>query len=271
MNLSEPFSTSLLEEHDHTQKTLETLDHLIQAQEDYQTSYTLFKQLALDLKLHFACEENALFPVLNLYRSMILLEVEHDNLLNSMALLEQAFQGSQVELQKAFGAFQDQLLAHIHEENNGIFPFAESVLEPEEKALIHRKFKALQEKLRTNPALAQKLLERPHPHYSSGHIPLGGTLEKPIRYQKLFEADHASMHLIALQSGKSLKQHWAPEHQCFVVLSGSVLFKTLEAEQVFSEGDQIVLEPRLKFSLSAKTDSRLLLMKVWPHPHFIRV
>ncbi len=272
--LQDHFCQVLLADHRQTESALASLKTLLEAEQLEKADET-FISLKNELYRHFFCEEHALFPVLSQYRTMVLMEVEHDDLLETQQAFEESLKTSLESgkvvnnLNPLFLKWEEQLRCHIDEEEKGIFPLAQSALEPEEKALVARKLHETS-LLASQTAEPTNLLKRPSPTFKRHQTDLFCSPNKPIQYQKLFEADHASLHHVQLQAGQSLKYHWSPESQCLIVLSGDVLFLTPEQEIPLTPGEQVTLEPRFCFSIKAQTDSHLLISKVWPHPHFIR-
>lgn len=275
MPVATNFYQRLLADHRETEAALAQLEALLTAGHDWEACITCFQQLYNDLARHFVCEEYGLFPVLSMYRPMILMEAEHDDLLARQAALQQEIADSAANhaasqgLMLAFYAFNERLRAHIYEEESGIFPMAEAAFEPEEKALVARKLAELDTELRQQGD-PRAWLARPEPQYAVSQTGLSQVPKKPIAYEQLFEAEHVLVQHMALQAGKSLKPHWAGQHQCLVMISGEVLLTVREKTQPLTPGMQVTLASRTMFSLTAQTDSHLLAVKVWPRPYFLR-
>ncbi|HWV46070.1 MAG TPA: hemerythrin domain-containing protein [Nitrospira sp.] len=255
----------------------------------------VYAMLAQDLHRHYALEEKALFPVLSQYRTMMLMEVEHDDLL----ALQQAFedqlerfplgqtatqaqaQEQTVEaletLRQRFEAYKTRLLAHMVEEERGIFPLANERLEPEEKLKVLRLTNELNESKR--PAAYD--LIRPEPGFILKKANLSASSNKPMDYQTLFEREHSVIQTLRLHAGQKQAFHWAGQTQVMVVLLGELKFEArcgigqtdgndeIKA-QALSVGDTVTLDSRLVFSLSAMTEALLMVFKLWPHPHYTK-
>jgi quercetin dioxygenase-like cupin family protein/hemerythrin len=269
------FYDRLLSDHRKTEALLMELSVLIREGKAWEDIEGLYHTLITELECHFAGEEYGLFPVLSQYKTMVLMEVEHEDLLEAQERFYEALCQSQKaktateNLNPLFEEFQDMLLCHIKEEEQGIFPMAEECLEPEEKALVQRKLEEAYT-LITSGQSGAEFLERAKPTCQITHHDFFGTPGKPKQYHKLFGAEHASVHHIQLQAGESFKTHWAPEHQCLLVIQGEVVLRTETEEYSLATGDQVTMTPRFPFALLAKQDSHLLAIKVWPRPHFIR-
>jgi hemerythrin-like domain-containing protein/mannose-6-phosphate isomerase-like protein (cupin superfamily) len=266
----------LLSEHKDTERLLQQLDAKLASQADLAQVKALFDEIILELDRHFACEEHALFPVLSQYRTMILLEVEHDNLLDlresALRELEKSLEQQQATpaLHPSMKQFAEVLRAHMVEEESGIFPQADALLEPEEKAMVKRKLEEMARWVR-QPEVGEVLLERPNPTFNITKTNVLKPSDKPIVYKKLFGEEHASVHHLYLQPGEELSYHWASEHQCMIVLAGEVVFKTPHEEFPLEPGTQINIDPRYRFALRALSYAHLMVFKVWPRPHFVRV
>lgn len=267
----------LIAQHAETRRLLESLEERLQAftsiQCDLASVEALYEAIVLDLGQHFVLEEQGLFETVNQYRSMILMEVEHDDLLMLQDVLGKAIKTLQhypavslEEAEKCFKAFKERLLAHMWEEEAGIFPLIQRWLEPEEQQKVLRRFSELQESLRHQ----QAQLHRPTPGFEIMPTKFFQPVTKPIGYETLYEREHALIQHLALQAGQSLAPHWAGQHQCILLLSGSVLFETQEHKQELIPGMMTRLESRLLFSLKALEESHLVVFKIWPHPHFTK-
>jgi hemerythrin-like domain-containing protein len=228
--------------------------------------------LAKDLNRHFLVEELAVFDLLSQYRSMMLMTVEHDDLLtlqHTFALeLSQSVQGQKHtnSLLLAFNAFKTRLLAHIIEEERGIFPLANAKLEPEEQQKALRIYQALH---RTEDSSLPKL-PRAVPGYEIRPSNLFESVEKPLGYESLYEREHASVQHLQIQAGMKQAFHWVGQHQCMVLISGEVALELANEVIPLIPGQTISIDSRLYYALRASTDAHLLVFKVWPHPHYVK-
>lgn len=232
----------------------------------------LYGLLAQDLQRHFALEEQALFSVLNQYRTMMLMEVEHDDLLALQADFAAHLSGvtehvpNNEAVLTSFAAFRERLYAHMVEEERGIFPLAEAKLEPEEKLKVLRLYNELLERWQSDTLS----LNRPAPGFQVSGSELFAPVDRPMAYQTLYEREHTSIQHIRLQAGQKQSPHWAGQHQCIIVLSGQVVFETATESHTLVSGDRVNADSRLVFSLAAIKDTQLLVFKVWPHPHYAK-
>ncbi|WP_373531334.1 hemerythrin domain-containing protein [Vampirovibrio sp.] len=228
--------------------------------------------LAQDLRRHFLVEELALFALLSPYRTMMLMEVEHDDLLT----LQQAFatelrqsveaQALTAQLSLSFSAFKTRLLAHIIEEERGIFPLANASLEAEEQQKALRVY----ETLHCTDYAALPSLPRRVPGYEVRQTELFEPILKPLSYETCYEREHAAVQHLRIQSGMQQASHWVGQHQCMVLISGAVTL-TVENEAIpMTPGQMVSIDSRRYYALRADSDAHLLVFKVWPHPHYVK-
>jgi hypothetical protein len=185
------------------------------------------------------------------------------------------------EIQAAWQAFSKQLLAHMTEEEGGIFPLVSQLCEPEEQLLIERKLNEL------NSQSIQRQLPSPEGTLTPQALTLGmPSLTQAISIKSLVEFEHVQVQQVFLKQGQAYKHHWAAEQRTLWVLSGElylqvdgpILSKTSVAPTELSEattamlhqGDQFCLAPRTWSQWTALSDVSILVLKIWPRPYFIR-
>ena len=266
----------LLVQHQETRRLLQSL-------EEYLTQYSsdssglaaaeaVYAALLLDLKQHFMLEEQGLFETVNQYRTMILMEVEHDDLLNLQANLGQALKSCQDSPQHSkdallcFHALKDRLLVHMKEEEDGIFPLVNQWLEPEEKQKVLRRFSEIQGQLQVH----EPQLIRAKPKLEVSGSKLFQPIMQPIAYELLYEHEHTTIQHLSLKANQALAFHWAGQNQCIVLVSGNITCETQEQVQELTPGMTCIIESRLLCSIKAITDSHLIVFKIWPHPHYTK-
>lgn len=262
----------MLTQHAQTRRLLEQLEGALSACVDGDRIQSLYLALTADLELHFALEEQGLFETVSQYRSMMLMEVEHDDLLDLHRELGEALKGlsentqALEEAKAGFNTFKERLLAHMYEEEAGIFPMVLRWLEPEEQQKVLRRFSELQARYQKE----RPRLRRPTPGYDIETTRLFQAVERPIRYDTLYEREHTQVQHLALQAEQTLSTHWAGQHQCIVLIAGKVLLETQGATETLTPGACVQLESQRRFSIKALDESHLLIFKVWPHPHFTK-
>lgn len=274
----------LIAEHRRTEDLLQRLEVLLrrivlpQAGEatNWLAVRKAYQVLAKDLHRHFVLEEQALFAVLNQYRTMILMEVEHDDLLTLQNQFASRLAGitedgplpeAETEaLLASFEAFKERLCGHIREEERGVFPLAEEKLEPEEKRRVLRRYAELLDA----PEPSALNLVRPAPGFQITNTELFNGSDKPMAYQTLYEREHSSLQHVRIQAGQKQALHWAGQHQHVVVLSGQVVFETVQEAHTLVSGDAVTIDSRLVYAFSAVKDTQLLVFRTWPHPHYCK-
>ncbi|MCA9808599.1 MAG: hemerythrin domain-containing protein [Cyanobacteria bacterium HKST-UBA06] len=261
-------------DHRQTLAELDDIETALSARQPWATAAPVVKKLIDGLMHHYCCEESGLFPVLHGYRTMILLEAEHDDLLALQADVETLVGKQQADAPasdafcQAFDKLCDALRRHIKQEETGIVPLADRVFEPEEKALVARRC----QEIRTQTlAMGGAVLLRDEPRSKVFEAPLFGAWDKPIRSDTLFEREHASLHHLALKAGEALTRHWAGQHQALVVIKGRVVLVFDDGQQhTLTEGQRVEVDARTAFSLKALDDCHLLSFRVWPRPHYTK-
>lgn len=263
----------LLAEHRETELQLAVLEEMISASVvPWTTVQAHYALLAADLYRHFVLEERALFALLSQYRSMMLMEVEHDDLLVLRQGFEQSLNASvsagvaEPTLLPSFQAFQARLKAHILEEERGIFPLVESWLEPEEQAKALRVFNVVKIAFEQQPIP----LFREKPALRIRETGLFQPPEKRLSYETLYEREHSMVQHLSLQMGMRQNLHWVGQHQCLILLTGEVELQTEAGTELLKPGLSVSIDSRLYFALNALSDAHLLVFKVWPHPHYTK-
>lgn len=265
-------STLLVDDHLEHLRLLDRLTRLLEGPMDWEALAGTASKLQQALLAHFVLEEQCLFPVLNPYRSMMLMEVEHDDLL----ALQKAFMAAVTlslrqrqavpNLVETFSALKERLLAHMREEEEGVFRLAETKLEPEEKDKVARLYAEHQAAM----AQGEPKLFRPKPGYKFQQVDLFGPGGRAIAYQTLYEREQAIVQHVRLKAGQALTRHWHAQHVLLVMLSGQAEFSTEEETRSLEPGGVLEIDSRLPFALQALTNTTLLLFKVWPHPHYTK-
>ncbi len=231
-----------------------------------------YEALAHDLYRHFVLEERALFSLLSPYRTMMLMEVEHDDLLalqnHFETLLKESLSSRQADMNvlKAFQDFQTRLKGHILEEERGVFPMAEQLLLPDEQVKAQR----LYQEVSAAFDAGEVTLKRVEPTFQVQETGLSASMDRPLGYETLYSREHAEVQHVRIQAGARQNLHWVGPHQFVVVFSGAVELETQKGKFILKSGDTVTLDSRLYFAFHAITDAHLLVFKVWPHPHYTK-
>lgn len=261
---------SLTEEHHKVSLRLDALESCLSGfQHESVSSETrdemaeILKLLNQDMEVHFACEEKGLFPVLSMYHPMVLMEVEHEELIDLKNKLDAAFEKSKISdesNQKVWEVgylFIKYLREHISREDVGIFPLAEQCLTEPEKQLVISQMQALRRHVETIDSLP---LTRSKKQFYPVTITNIHPIEKPVDIQRLLEMPSVTIKQISLGRGKSLDAHWSPKHIFLFCIQGSAEFKAENQLYPLRPGVGLLVEPRLLHELRACEDSQFLLL-----------
>lgn len=266
-------TTRLDVDHRLTETVLSHLQGLIENAE-WQKAREEYELLKFALTKHFALEEKALFSQLNGYQTMILMELEHDHLLELMNTLSVCLEGDDEgsvnaeQVTRTFKTLQERLHAHILEEDRGVFPLTETVLTEVERQTVYDELETL---VHTQDMDWISILTRPEPQYAVDTVPMFDTAVQPIALTTLFESGHDSVKLYQLAAGQSLAPHWAGEDTCLLVLSGTGILKLTETTYDLAPGSRVRMSPRLRHAVEASTDLAFLQIRIWPWPHFSKM
>lgn len=263
----------LISQHHETRRLLELLQTQLSTEPfHHATVQKAYDNLVYDLHQHFMLEEQGLFTTINQYRSMMLMEVEHDDLLerqknfgNALSALQHS-DAATPETWQHFEAFQTRLLAHMIEEEDGIFPLVPKWLDLEEQQKVLRRFSEIQQQLAShNPTLA-----RANPSFSIINTTLFQDMTKPISYQTLYNREKSIIQQWSFRAGQKLAPHWAGQNQCLILITGSMRFTCEHETQILVAGQMLQVDSQLTFTLEALEDSQMVALKIWPHPHYTK-
>ena len=90
--------------------------------------------------------------------------------------------------------------------------------------------------------------------------------EKAPAVQILARSGHARYILFSFKAGQELKEHTTSSQISVQTISGHLLFATQEQESELLPGQIILLEADIPHSVTAKTDS-VMLLTMTPDPH----
>lgn len=261
----------LTEDHRRTELLLDALESVLKtlpeaAPMSSETADEVREMLALlqqDLAVHFACEEQCLFPVLSLYHPMVLMEVEHEDILalqhEANTLLNDSQQS--VEATRQFCQAGEQLIdalrSHIAREDAGIFPQAERELTDTQKHEVVVAMNALRQRASHEPV--PPLYREPKTAVPF-QAELRVALTQPVQIAKLLESAKVTVKQVSLMPGESLASHWVPKVAIMVGLSGEAELETSEGIVPLGLGMGVVLSARMHHAVRAKTESRFLVI-----------
>ncbi len=255
---------SLLTEHRQTESLIAQLETQLQLlqqpsvpEEVYAALDNAAKAFTTDLDRHFACEEQCLFPVLSRYAPMVLMELEHENLLDLRSQLISAIgQCCPEDIQTAGKSFIKELQDHIGREEFGIFPIAEQRLSLEEKNKVIQSMTDLRGQMSHQPpSLSAKVGRGFEPISLIKPLPEG----REVFLEKVAQYENLTLKAMGLLAGHQLK-HWSPQRLYMICLEGKVRFESLEQDRFLLPGEGVIVDPRLEFTLYADETSHLLFL-----------
>lgn len=273
---------SLIAEHRQMEGLLEVLEaHLRKENEDFQEDRqeltALMATIAREMDVHFACEEEALFPAVEPYHSMVLMEVEHEELMSLKSGIQEflALEKMDSERMTAFKElgfrFINELYDHIGREDAGIFPACERALSLEEKQQVIEGMEQIRKRAKEGVIPE---FSRPRRTFETLRVSLSQPLERPVSIRLLDESKDMQIKELLIQAGQALGPHWSPKKHILVCLQGegnliaarqqsSLQDKAViqnGIKEFFSEGSILKLDAQLLHVIEAKTDCRFALL-----------
>jgi hemerythrin-like domain-containing protein/quercetin dioxygenase-like cupin family protein len=258
---------SLIAEHRQMEALLEELNQtfamLTPAPQPADLAQTrmLMQQIETHINTHFACEEQVLFPAVSPYHPMMLMEVEHEQLINQrddlIRLLAEADKPDTSRIQSTGRQFITEMLNHIAREDTGIFPTCEQALSDAEKRDVIQGMAVLRQQAAHQPLPS---ITRPPRTFQVTQLALGQAAERNIMVQKIAETPSLDIKHLTIQAGQSLANHWSPKPVVIICLAGVGEFLANETTVPLSAGTLITLSPQLNHRIDATTQCELLLL-----------
>lgn len=261
---------SLLREHRQMESLLAQLeqalgDLALDTPESLEPLRSVMNRIEPEMNTHFACEEQALFPGVEPYHSMVLMEVEHEELiamrdrLLQLVRQEEDALGAIGEVRELGSRFISDMLDHIGREDAGIFPTCEQSLSDQEKEAIMEKMDRIRAEAADTPSPS---INRPERSFKSLTMDLDAPAPRPIFSERLTTDSEPEMKHLVLQAGASLPAHWSPKQVTLVCLKGTGTFTANGDTVALQPGSTIVMTPQLTHGLQAHADSdcHLLLL-----------
>jgi len=246
---------SLINEHRQVEVLLEALGKALN-QKDIQAVRQTMKALISEMNTHFACEEQALFPAVSPYHSMVLMEAEHEALIAlrddlSQAVTEEDWQG----IASLGKTFINEMLDHIAREDGGIFPACERSLSATEKMEVIDEMTVIRQAALNSPTPP---IQRSARTFKALTIDLDKEIDRPLFSERLENPYLETKHLV-IQAGESQPAHWSPKASTLVCMTGLGKFSANADTLELQPGVVISLSPQLTYSLSAETPCHFLV------------
>jgi hemerythrin-like domain-containing protein len=252
------FLNSLMAEHQTMIQSLKALEDAIESK-NLSQAQELFQGILNDMRVHFACEEQVLFPMVHPYRTMVLMEVEHDEIFTRRDVFYETLNSPTdwKTIQEAFERFSGYLTTHIHEEDTGVFPFCAKVLSEYEKQRVAQGMAALRQQDLINPLSP---ILRPEGQFNLFSVqPHDWEMQaKPIQIQLLTKGETFEIKQLFLKAQAALASHWAPHQLTLICQTGKLLFESQDKQLILTPGDTVTLSPRLYYALTALEPSQVL-------------
>lgn len=260
---------SLIQEHRGMEALLAELELLLSAlpikgAEGLQSVQNLMQNRIIpEMNTHFACEEQALFPAVSPYHPMVLMEVEHEDLIARRDdFVQQGAQLSPSEdtllvIRDLGGRFIQEMLDHIGREDAGIFPTCERALSDDEKEAVIEKMQQIRRDALQTPTPS---IQRPSRTLDVAQMDLTQPIQRPIFSSRLMESDGLEIKHLIVQGGQSLAAHWSPKEIVLVCLQGTGVLMASEQEIPLTPGTVVRMSPQLRHGVAASSDCHLLML-----------
>ncbi|MDE6082958.1 MAG: cupin domain-containing protein [Muribaculaceae bacterium] len=85
-----------------------------------------------------------------------------------------------------------------------------------------------------------------------------------VHFKNIFNNDNGGVSLVAFKAGQKLDTHTAPAQVMINVLEGEIEFTMLGNPHIIRAGEFMLMGEEVPHSVLAKTDSKLMLIKVKP-------
>ncbi len=256
----------LIQDHRHMEQLLANLENAL-AEPDpdrlVEKAKRVMGEVESEINTHFACEEQVLFPAVAPYHPMVLMEVEHDELIALKDSLLASLQTDKptsetLNTVKDVGQrFIQEMLDHMGRENSGIFPTCEQALSDTEKEEVIAGIEAIRSQALKTPTPSITRPDRTFQYYS---LNLSDDPQRKIMAHRIFDdAIQESKHIV-IQAGEALAEHWAPKRALLICLQGEAVFSANEQSQPMTPGTIIAMTPQLRHAIQAKTRCDILLL-----------
>ncbi len=261
---------SLIREHREMEKMLEAFGQTLAglnpdaaANNNLASVRAAMAEITPEMNTHFACEEQVLFRIVSPYHPMVLMEVEHEELMamreGILELLDlDALNAEQItQLQEIGNRFISEMYDHIGREDVGIFPTCERALSDDEKRDVIDGMDEIRRQAKTEATPTPVPPEKTFEYHA---LDLTSAPQRAIMSQRLFENNGTEAKHITIRGGDALASHWSPKEGILICLQGEGVFTANEQEKPLTPGTVITMSPQLLHGITAKADCHLLLV-----------
>ena len=88
--------------------------------------------------------------------------------------------------------------------------------------------------------------------------------EEHVNFKRIFENANGGVSVLAFKTGQKLDQHLAPAEVMVCVLEGEIRFTMIDQPLTIKAGEFMLMGAGVPHSVVAKTDSKVMLVKVKP-------
>lgn len=96
-------------------------------------------------------------------------------------------------------------------------------------------------------------------------LPLASQIESDadrVKFNSILATDNGGVSLVAFSKGQKLDEHVAPAELMVVALEGEIVFTVADKPNLLRKGDFILVGKDVRHSVSAKADSKMMLIKM---------
>lgn len=96
-------------------------------------------------------------------------------------------------------------------------------------------------------------------HVLASQVEIG---EDKVHFANIFNNDNGGVALLAFKAGQRLDTHIAPAEIMVNVIEGEIEFTIMDKPHIIKEGEFLLLGEGVEHSVLAKSDAKLMLIKV---------
>ena len=88
--------------------------------------------------------------------------------------------------------------------------------------------------------------------------------EDKVHFKNIFSNENGGVVLVAFKAGQKLDTHVAPAELMVSVIEGEIEFTMIDKPHILKAGEFLLMGADVAHSVVAKTDSKMMLVKVRP-------
>jgi len=86
--------------------------------------------------------------------------------------------------------------------------------------------------------------------------------DERVQFKHIFENTNGEVALVAFKRGQKLETHTAPAEVMVNVIEGEIEFTMIDRNHTMKAGDFLLMGEGVPHSVAARTDARLMLVKI---------